>query len=333
MLTSRVIYGLREEVREARRLGQYTLEEKLGEGGMGTVYRARHAMLRRPTAVKLLPPEKAGQAALERFEREVQLTARLSHPNTVAVFDYGRTPDGVFYYAMEFLDGTNLEELVRGDGAQPPGRVVHVLRQVASALVEAHGIGLVHRDVKPENIILCERGGVADVAKVVDFGLVKDLERTGASVSRADVVQGTPLYLSPEAITAPDRVDARGDLYALGAVGYYLLTGHHVFSGATLVEVCSHHLHTAPVPPGERLGRPVPAALERLLLSCLEKDPARRPASALALRDELAGLPGVDSWSEEEARTWWERWRARPARARERGGGRTLEVALDGRTG
>ncbi|HEX9186698.1 MAG TPA: serine/threonine-protein kinase, partial [Vicinamibacteria bacterium] len=205
---------------------------------------------------------------------------------------------------------------------------------VASALVEAHGIGLVHRDVKPENIILCERGGVPDVAKVVDFGLVKDLERTGASVSRTDVVQGTPLYLSPEAITAPDRVDARGDLYALGAVGYYLLTGHHVFSGATLVEVCSHHLHTAPVPPGERLGRPVPTALEQLLLSCLEKDPARRPASALALRDTLAGLPGVDVWSEEEARAWWERWRARPARPRERGrgAGLTFAVALEGRT-
>jgi serine/threonine-protein kinase len=318
-LTSRVIYGLRQEVRAARRLGQYTLEEKLGEGGMGAVYRASHAMLRRPTAVKLLPPEKAGQAALERFEREVQLTARLSHPNTVAVFDYGRTPDGVFYYAMEYLDGLDLEMLVREDGSQPPARVVHVLRQVASALVEAHGIGLVHRDVKPENVLLCERGGVPDVAKVVDFGLVKDLERGSAALSRADVVQGTPLYLSPEAITAPERVDARGDLYALGAVGYYLLTGTHVFSGATLVEVCSHHLHTRPEPPSARLGRPVPAALEAIVLACLEKDPARRPASALALRDSLVDVPGVGEWSEADAREWWDRWRSRrprPAEAR-----------------
>jgi serine/threonine-protein kinase len=332
-LTSRVIYGLREEVREARRLGQYTLEEKLGEGGMGIVYRASHAMLRRPTAVKLLPPEKAGHAALERFEREVQLTARLSHPNTVAVFDYGRTPDGVFYYAMEYLDGTNLEELVRADGPQPPARVVHVLRQVAAALVEAHGIGLVHRDVKPENIILCERGGVPDVAKVVDFGLVKDLARGGAALSRADVVQGTPLYLSPEAITAPDKVDARGDLYALGAVGYYLLTGQHVFVGATLVEVCSHHLHTRPSSPTERLGRTVPASLELLILTCLEKDPARRPASALALRDALRDLAGVGAWSEEDAREWWRRWRAHPTLPREHEGGseRTLAVALEGR--
>jgi serine/threonine-protein kinase len=313
-LTSRVIYGLREEVREARRLGQYTLEEKLGEGGMGAVYRASHAMLRRPTAVKLLPPEKAGRAALERFEREVQLTARLSHPNTVAVFDYGRTPDGIFYYAMEYLDGTNLEELVREDGPQPPARVVHVLRQVASALVEAHGIGLVHRDVKPENILLCERGGVPAVAKVVDFGLVKDLERGGAALSQADVVQGTPLYLSPEAITAPERVDARGDLYALGAVGYYFLTGRHVFSGATLVEVCSHHLHTRPEPPSTRLGRPVPPALEAILLACLEKDPEQRPASALALRDALRQVPGVAEWSEDDARAWWDRWRTRRTR-------------------
>jgi hypothetical protein len=316
-LTSRVIYGLRQEVREARRLGQYTLEEKLGEGGMGAVYRASHAMLRRPTAIKLLPPDKAGQAALERFEREVQLTARLSHPNTVAVFDYGRTPDGVFYYAMEYLDGVNLEALVREDGPQPPARVAHVMRQVASALVEAHGIGLVHRDVKPENILLCERGGIPDVAKVVDFGLVKDLERGGAALSRVDVVQGTPLYLSPEAITAPDRVDARGDLYALGAVGYYMLTGRHVFSGATLVEVCSHHLHTAPEPPSARLGRPVPPALEAILLRCLEKDPARRPASALILRDALCAAPGVAEWSEKDARAWWQRWRAQHTRPAE----------------
>jgi serine/threonine-protein kinase len=334
-LVSHVIYGLRAEIRKARQLGQYTLEEKLGEGGMGSVYRARHAMLRRPTAVKLVPPEKSSAAALARFEREVQLTASLSHPNTVSVFDYGHTPDGIFYYAMEYLEGTDLDALVRSDGPQPPARVAHVLRQVASALVEAHGIGLIHRDIKPENVILCERGGIPDVAKVVDFGLVRDLEpASGARLTLTNVIHGTPLYLSPEAIRAPDDVDARSDLYGLGAVGYFLLTGTHVFGGATTVEVCSHHLHSTPVPPSERLGRPVPAGLERLILACLEKDPARRPASAADLRDALGGLDDVGVWGEREARVWWERWRqgsrGQPRAAAARPGG-SLEVVLDNR--
>ena len=304
---------------------------------MGSVYRARHAMLRRPTAIKLVPPEKSSPAALARFEREVQLTASLSHPNTVSVFDYGHTPDGVFYYAMEYLEGTDLDALVRKDGPQPPARVAHVLRQVASALVEAHGIGLIHRDIKPENIILCERGGIPDVAKVVDFGLVRDLEpASGARLTQANVLQGTPLYLSPEAIRAPDAVDARSDLYGLGAVGYYLLTGTHVFGGATTVEVCSHHLHTLPVPLSERLGRPVPRGLERLVLACLEKEPARRPASAACLRDALADLDDVGPWGEKEARAWWERWQQdRSARAEEGAAppARTLDVALEHRVG
>ncbi len=300
---SAVIYGLRREVRHARQLGQYTLEEKLGEGGMGVVYRARHAMLRRPTAIKLLKPERMGEAGLRRFEREVQLTAGLSHPNTVTVFDYGRTPDGVFYYAMEYLEGLGLDQLVAADGPQPPGRVVHILRQVLEALAEAHGVGLVHRDVKPGNIILCERGGLSDVAKVVDFGLVKELEAEGDVTHDAALV-GTPLYLAPEAIRSP-AADARADLYSLGAVAYFLLTGQHVFEGRTIIEICGHHLHTPPTPPSERLGRPLPAALEAWVLACLEKDPARRPASAseAAARLERCGLAG--EWKADEARAWW----------------------------
>jgi eukaryotic-like serine/threonine-protein kinase len=335
-LTSGVIYGLRRRVSEARRLGQYTLEEKIGEGGMGSVYRARHAMLRRPTAVKLLPPERAGAANLHRFEREVQTTAQLSHPNTVAIYDFGRTPDGIFYYAMEYLEGIDLQTLGREFGPQPPGRVIHVLSQVAGALQEAHSVGLIHRDVKPANIILCQRGGAPDVAKVVDFGLVRDLASgREATLSGLDLVTGTPLYLSPESIRAPGEVDGRSDIYALGAVGYYLLAGRDAFSGATVVEVCAHHLHTRPQRPSAALGRPLPGDLEALLMSCLEKDPAMRPQTAGELEEALEACPSADGWGEREARRWWRTHsaRARELRARPSGGTRmpTLAVSLDER--
>jgi tRNA A-37 threonylcarbamoyl transferase component Bud32 len=299
---SAVIYGLRREVRHASQLGQYTLEEKLGEGGMGVVYRARHAMLRRPTAVKLLRRDRMGEASLRRFEREVQLTAGLSHPNTVSVFDFGRTPDGVFYYAMEYLDGLTLDELVAGDGPQPPPRVAHVLRQVLGALAEAHGIGLVHRDVKASNVILCERGGLHDVAKVVDFGLVKDLEDDAGLTHEAALV-GTPHYLAPEAIRSAGA-DARADLYAVGAVAYFMLTGQQVFGGRTAVEICSHHLHTTPLPPSQRLGRALPEALEAWVLGCLAKDPALRPQTATAAASALEKC-AIPAWTEDDARSWW----------------------------
>ena len=304
---SRVIYGLRREARKARQLGQYTLLHKIGEGGMGAVYRASHAMLRRPTAVKLLPPEKAGETALVRFEKEVQLTASLTHPNTVTIFDYGRTPDGVFYYAMELLDGPTLGDVVAMDGPQPAGRVVRILAQAAGALAEAHGVGLIHRDIKPANIMLVEQGGVPDVVKVVDFGLVKELSRdTTASLTNADAITGTPQYMAPEAILSPDEVDARSDLYALGAVAFFLLTGEHLFAGATAVEVCSHHLHTPPDRPSERLGEPLPPSLEDLVLRCLAKKPEERPGSAAALRQALLACDGVAPWEEEHARAWWQ---------------------------
>jgi len=309
VVASRVIFGLRKEVAETRRLGQYTLGEKVGEGGMGVVYRAHHAMLRRPTAIKLLPPEKAGTENIVRFEREVQLTASLSHPNTVAIFDYGRTLEGVFYYAMEYLDGINLEQLVRLDGPQPAGRVVRILRQVSGALAEAHHIGLVHRDVKPANIILCERGGSPDIAKVVDFGLVKRFRTDDSDVTLASTTEqtllGTPLYMAPETASGAGDLDARSDLYALGAVAYLLVTGTPVFQGKSVVEILAHHLHTQPESLSRRLGRPVPHELEEVILRCLAKQPDDRPSSARALRDRLALLRDIDDWSDDDASRWW----------------------------
>jgi eukaryotic-like serine/threonine-protein kinase len=314
-MTSHVFYGLRREVSDARRLGQYTLHEVLGQGGMGIVYRASHALLRRPTAIKLLPPENLGEESVARFEREVQLTARLTHPNTVRIFDYGRTPERVFYYAMEYLDGASLDRVVKVGGAMPAARVIHILEQVAGALAEAHGIGLIHRDIKPANIILTEQGGIPDVGKILDFGLVKDIGSatsegaTLQALSRADSIAGTPQYMSPEAITTPEKLDARTDIYALGAVGYFLVSGVEVFKGRTALEVCSHHLHTEPLPPGQRVDRsattPVPADLEGLILRCLAKTPSHRPGSARALRAELLALADAGGWSEEDARSWW----------------------------
>lgn len=334
MMTSHVIYGLQREVHRARRLGQYQLEEKLGEGGMGVVYRASHAMLRRPTAVKLLAPEKAGALTIARFEREVTLTARLTHPNTVTIYDYGRTPEGVFYYAMELLEGATLEHVVAVSGAQPAGRVIHVASQIASALCEAHALGLIHRDIKPANVILCERGGIADVVKVVDFGLVKELQSDAMALTHAGSVSGTPLYLAPEAIRSPDAVDARVDLYALGALMYYLLAGEHVFRGQTTMEVCAHHLHTEPVPVAERSGTPVGPALASLVMDCLAKDPERRPRSAEAVLERLQASAEASTWAARDARRWWSEHgsKLRVAHAAGKGSGQsTLAIDLQGR--
>ena len=305
---SQVIYGLRRDVRDAKQLGQYRLEEKIGEGGMGAIYRAKHAMLRRPTAVKLFLPGKSGAVGLRHFEMEVQHTARLSHPNIITIFDYGHSPDGLFYYAMEYLDGRALHEIIEGDGAMNAGRVVHVLKQVAAALVHAHGEGLIHRDIKPANIMLTlphHHGRVHELVKLLDFGLVREVHGGQIDLSRTDTVSGTPQYMSPEAIRSPSAVDGRSDLYSVGAVAYYLLTGQHVFTGSTVVEVCSHHLHSTPEPLKERVSGPLSAELEALILRCLEKDPAARPASALDFAAALDHLTDIDAWSPEAALTWW----------------------------
>ena len=306
---SQVIYGLRTQVNEAMQLGQYTILHKIGEGGMGTVYRARHAMLRRPTAIKLLKPERSSADHLTRFEREVQATSELAHPNTVAIYDYGRSPEGLFYYAMEYLDGIDLETLVARNGPQPWQRVVHIMRQVCGALEEAHAAGLIHRDIKPGNIILCTRGGIPDVAKVLDFGLVKDLDEAQGLTS-GSAIAGTPAYVAPETITDPARVGASSDLYAVGALGYFLVTGELVFEGKTVVEMCMHHVDTPPPPPSARTENTIPPGFEQLLLECLAKDPTDRPDSAQSLKFALGQLQEADPWTEEQASAWWSEFEA-----------------------
>jgi eukaryotic-like serine/threonine-protein kinase len=300
----RALPAAAEVAGQKRRLGQYTLDEKIGEGGMGVVYKASHALLRRPAAIKLLLPECAGEQDVKRFEREVQLTSMLTHPNTIAIYDFGRTAEGSFYYAMEYLDGLDLQTLVERHGPQDPARVAHLLAQLAGALLEAHGVGLVHRDVKPANIMVCERGGMADVVKLLDFGLTKPFAENG-DVARSDVhrIAGTPLYMSPEGLMAPDKIDARSDLYAVGAVGYFLLTGVPPFSGNSHLEVFAHHLHSVPVPPSERVRAPIPRELEALIMSCLAKSPEERPANAASLQTAL--LRFASSWTQDRAARWW----------------------------
>jgi serine/threonine protein kinase len=301
---------LTEAELKARQLGQYKLIEKIGEGGMGIVYKAHHSLLRRETALKLLPPEKADKASLERFEREVQLTCRLTHPNTIQVYDYGHTPDGIFYYAMEYLDGLNLHELVHRYGAQPEARVAHILKHICESLAEAHSLGLIHRDVKPANIFITDRGGVPDSVKVLDFGLVKHLASAPDSVQRIEVagedgIVGTPNFIAPETIRDPNQCDARSDLYSVGVLGYFLLTGREIFDGPTIAELCRKHLNETPVPPSQRLGKPLDARFESLLLRCLEKDPAARPRSATELAQQLTACNLTQNWTTDQRADWW----------------------------
>ena len=302
------------ELENARKLGQYTLETRVGRGGMGVVFRARHALLRRPTAVKLLSVSGTDPHQLVRFEREVQLTSELNHPNVVAVYDYGRSPEGEFYYAMEFLPGTDLESLVAQDGPLPAARVIAILIDVCSALDEAHHRALIHRDIKPGNIILSRLGKRADVAKVVDFGLVKDVEEPTA-LTAENVVAGTPAYMSPEALVSPETVGPASDLYALGAVGFYLLTGHLLFTGRTVAEQCAHHIHTEPSKASTVSEVDVPRELDAVLLRCVQKAPSDRYRSAAAMRDALATISPARAWTQADAHAWWDRFEATRAAA------------------
>jgi tRNA A-37 threonylcarbamoyl transferase component Bud32 len=310
---------LTEAELKARQLGQYQLVEKIGEGGMGIVYKAHHALLRRETALKLLTPDKADPLSIQRFEREVRLTCRLMHPNTIQVFDYGHTPEGIFYYAMEYLDGLNLGELVESYGPQPEGRVVNLLIQICESLAEAHAHGLIHRDIKPANVFVTDRGGVPDMVKVLDFGLVRTIgsaDETAFHSGDTDIFVGTPSYMSPEVVQNSAQTDARSDLYSVGAVGYHLLTGQGVFEGATMAEICRKRLEERPLPPATRIGRPICPHLEALILRCLERDPEDRPQSAHELIALLAASPRIAEWNVEQRSAWWVAHREAISRAR-----------------
>jgi serine/threonine-protein kinase len=329
-IVSRVIYGLRRQVAEANELGQYVLEEQIGSGGMGEVWRARHRLLIRPAAIKLIRPQVSAdpELLLRRFEREARATAALRSPHTVQLYDFGATEDGRLYYVMELLDGLDLDSLVRQYGPLPPERAVHLLRQVCSSLQDAHVNGLVHRDIKPANVVVSR---AVDFAKVLDFGLVK-LESAAAAgagdgpatAAGGDAVKltsegstsGTPAFMAPEVVLGVTETDHRVDLYALGCVAYWLLAGKLVFEGRSAVEVMFHHAHTEPAKPSARAGVTLPAPLEDLVMQCLEKEPGRRPASAAAVDAALDGVPLDSAWTAERAEAWWAMHRPVPADAR-----------------
>lgn len=295
-----------DDAAQEERFGQYSIDRKIGAGTMGVVFRAHHAMLSRPAVIKLIDPSKTNDKAIARFEREVQVTSQLNHPNTIAIYDYGRTAQGAFYYVMEYLDGITFDELIKTDGPQSEGRVIHVLQQVCGSLAEAHGVGLVHRDVKPENIMLNHRGGLYDFVKLLDFGLAKAVDRSeDMALTATGEFLGAPLFASPEAIERPSETDARSDLYSLGAVAYYALAEKPPFKSDNPFEVLMNVLEKAPPPPSQACGRPISSDLESLILSCLEKDPDNRPQSAHALLASLSSCDAAGTWGQDLAAEWW----------------------------
>ena len=300
------LWAMRLKQREARRVGQYTLEREIGEGGICRVYLARHSLLKRPTAVKILKTALATDEMVTRFEREVQLSSRLTHPNTIEIYDYGRTRDGTFYYAMEYLEGLSLEELVTRDGPMPASRAVHLLLQACGALHEAHQRGLVHRDVKPQNLMVCRLGGQVDFLKVLDFGLVKELKNDHTrDLTQFARMLGTPLYMAPERIRNPADVDARVDIYALGAVAFFLLTGRRVFEAASDHDLVNQVLNTPAQSPTAAGAHDVPPLLDALVLRCLAKDRDARPATILEVSAVLQEVALARPWREEMAAAWW----------------------------
>jgi plasmid stabilization system protein ParE len=312
---ARVIYHLGTEVTRARELGSYRLEDRLGEGGMGEVWKASHRLLARPAAIKLIRSSVAGNGVgrsddmRRRFEREAQVIAQLRSPHTVTLFDFGVSEEGGFYYVMELLDGVDADTLVKRFGPLPAERVVHILRQMCHSLSEAESCGLVHRDIKPANIFLCRYGEDYDFVKVLDFGIAKvaheDWSQAQTAVTMPNVVHGTPAFIAPEQALGGVDVDTRADIYSTGCVAYWLLTGQLVFAADTPMRLLLAHAHAPPESPSMRIERPIPPDLDALVLSCLAKDRDRRPASPRDLLKRLEAIALQQTWTDARAREWW----------------------------
>jgi serine/threonine-protein kinase len=313
LVPATVIRHLGRQVGNARELGSYQLGELLGRGGMGEVYRGRHRMLRRPAAIKLIRPDplsgRPKPQAVHRFRREAEAVAALHSPHSVALYDFGLTADGTFYYVMELLNGLDFEALVRRFGPVPPARMVYLLTQACRSLAEAHALGLVHRDIKPANLFTCRLGREHDFVKVLDFGRVKAVgsaSRDQPAATAPGITTGTPSFSAPEAALGGDDVDHRADIYALGCVAYWLLTGRYVFDADNAVQMLYQHIHAEPVPPSRRTELPIPPSVDALVLACLAKNRADRPVDADTVADRLAACElGDDAWTPERSARWW----------------------------
>jgi len=304
--SSYAVQFLRRRVKQVEQLGQYTLERKIGAGGMGEVYLARHALLRRPTAVKFIRAEQVSEENLEHFEREVQSTSQLTHPNTIEIYDYGRADEGIFYYVMEYLPGLTLAGLMELEDTIPPARAIYILRQLCASLGEAHARGFVHRDVKPLNVVLTERGGRFDFVKVLDFGLVREVSVPEAdSTGAVHEVAGTPPYIAPERLKDPFCMDTRSDLFSVGVIAFNLVTGKQPFEGNTAMEIAYHCANTPAPRPCEVTGQAIPPELDQLIVDCMAIDPGQRPASADVIIARLDALALAERWDQQAARSWW----------------------------
>ncbi len=314
VVASSITFRLGSAVHDARQMGSYRLVERLGKGGMGEVWRAEHERLARPAALKLIQPEALARPGSQdnlqlRFQREAQATALLQSEHTIELYDFGVADDGTFYYVMELLDGLDLDEIVRKFGPMTPARAVHCLLQVCESLAEAHARGLVHRDIKPSNVYLCRRGLQLDVVKVLDFGLVKagtDFVDQSGDLTTEGVIRGTPAYLPPEILQGSDTIDGRTDLYAVGCLAWWLLTGRLVFEASNPMMMAASHLNTAPPELSEHATQAIPDDLEALILQCLSKDPRQRPSTATELATRLSAVDIGAPWDQESARLWWQ---------------------------